>query len=377
MSFHRERSVKKRVQRIPLMAIALLALFAGLWAGLVRLGWSLPALLPSLPAVHGPLMVGGFLGTLISLERAAARNHPLAYVPPGLSSLGALFLLLGGPSPLAAGMITLGSAGLVILSATFVRRFRAPFTLLMAAGAMAWLAGNLLWMTGRPMAALIPWWNGFLLLTIAGERLELNRLVGFSGWVGRTFWLAAGMYAAGMLGSLFHLDGGVRLAGLGQTALALWLMRFDVARHTLRHRGLSRFVALSLLPGYGWLAMSGLLSMGYGGMTGGFPYDATLHAFYVGFVFSMILGHAPLIFPALVGLPIAFSRRFYAHLILLHLTLGMRVMGDLMGEPLWRQAGGLGNVLAIVLFLLNTLSSIRPPVGSLSSPGRAGKALRA
>ena len=52
--------------RFPLMALGLLALLTALWSGLVRLGWTLPLLRPHLPAVHGPLIVCGFLGTLTS-----------------------------------------------------------------------------------------------------------------------------------------------------------------------------------------------------------------------------------------------------------------------------------------------------------------------
>ena len=54
------------------MLLAALALLAGLWAGLLRLGWQLPPLSLRLPAQHGPLMVTGFPGTLISPERAVA-----------------------------------------------------------------------------------------------------------------------------------------------------------------------------------------------------------------------------------------------------------------------------------------------------------------
>jgi hypothetical protein len=62
---------------LPFLLLAILALLAGLWAGLIRLPWPLPPLRPALPMAHGPLMVGGFLGTLVSLERAV-----------GLSALG-------------------------------------------------------------------------------------------------------------------------------------------------------------------------------------------------------------------------------------------------------------------------------------------------
>ncbi len=56
-----------KYKRLPLLALSILALLAGLWAGLLRLGWSLPPIQPGLYVAHGPLMVCGFLGTLISL----------------------------------------------------------------------------------------------------------------------------------------------------------------------------------------------------------------------------------------------------------------------------------------------------------------------
>ena len=37
--------------------------------------------------------------------------------------------------------------------------------------------GNGLWLAGRPIYAVVPWWVGFLVLTIAGERLELSRVL--------------------------------------------------------------------------------------------------------------------------------------------------------------------------------------------------------
>lgn len=53
-----ERVVRGRNwQRAPLMLLAALALLAGLWAGLLRLGWQLPPLSLALPTNHGPLMI--------------------------------------------------------------------------------------------------------------------------------------------------------------------------------------------------------------------------------------------------------------------------------------------------------------------------------
>ena len=63
---------KERYPGRLIMPFVVLALLAALWAGLLRLGWRLPPLQPQLAGAHGPLMVVGFLGTLIALERAVA-----------------------------------------------------------------------------------------------------------------------------------------------------------------------------------------------------------------------------------------------------------------------------------------------------------------
>jgi hypothetical protein len=58
-----------------LVAIAGAGLVAGVWTGLVRAGWVLPSGGVIAPPTHGLLMVSGFFGALISLERAAALDR--------------------------------------------------------------------------------------------------------------------------------------------------------------------------------------------------------------------------------------------------------------------------------------------------------------
>src|SRR5690606_24744463 len=74
------------------------------------------------------------------------------------------------------------------------------------------------------------------------------------------------------------------------------------------------------------------------------------HAFFVGFVFAMIFGHAPIIFPAVLRAPIRYHPVLYLPLALLHLALVARIAGDLVPHPAMRKWGGTGNVVAILLF---------------------------
>jgi hypothetical protein len=145
------------------------------------------------------------------------------------------------------------------------------------------------------------------------------------------------------------------LAGLW----ALWLLAFDMARRTVRKSGLTRYIAASLLAGYFWLGVAGLLGLRFGGVTAGLHYDAFLHSLFVGFVFSMIFAHAPIILPAVTGLPLAFHSGFYAPLALLQASLALRVAGDLVAMLVVRRWGGLLNEVAILLFLAMLLLAVR------------------
>jgi Ca2+/Na+ antiporter len=93
--------------------------------------------------------------------------------------------------------------------------------------------------------------------------------------------------------------------------------------------------------------------------TAGFGYDAVLHAVFLGFVFAMVFGHAPIILPAVVRLAVPFRRFFYVPLILLHFALLLRVVGDVLAWNDGRMCGGLLGVLAILLFLVSTAVSVR------------------
>ncbi|WP_374686036.1 hypothetical protein [Promineifilum sp.] len=340
--------------RLPLLALAILALLAAIWAGLLRLGWAWPALQPALAAAHGPLMVSAFLGTVISLERAVALDRRAAYLAPALAAAGGLLLLSGLSWTWGGRLLALGSLGLAVLFGVIVRRHPAIYTVVMALGALAWLLGNVLQLFGRPIYAVVPWWVAFLVLTIAGERLELSRVLRLSRRTINLFAGAAGVFLAGVILSTLAYGAGVRLAGLGLVALAAWLLRFDLARRNVRLSGLTRFIAVCLFGGYVWLGVGGALWLIYGGVPAGPIYDAILHTIFLGFVFAMIFGHAPLIFPSVLGRPMVYLPAFYLPLIVLHLSLLLRVAGDLLAIVPLRQWGGLLNGVALLLFLGTT-----------------------
>lgn len=346
--------------RFVLIFLAGISLLTGLWAGIARMGWLLPLPNEQFAVIHGPLMVVGFLGTLIGLERAVALRRWWAYAIPICGGLSALSALLSVPVQMSASLAVLASMLLIAVFIALYRQYPSEHFIIMALSAVAWLVGNALWFTDAAVFALVPWWVGYLVLMIAGERLELSRLRQPTPLIRRAFHGCIVVILIGLSGSLFDLPTAVRISGLGYLALAVWLLRYDLAWQSVQQSGLPRFMALSLIAGYLWLATGGILWMVFAQFfSAGLWYDAMLHAVFLGFVFSMIFAHAPIILPTITGLALPFKKIFYLHGGLLHLSLLLRVAGDL-AQLLWLQRwGGLLNAAAILLFLVNNVRAVR------------------
>ena len=344
---------------LPFLILAILGLLAALWAGLMRLGWQLPALTPSLAMLHGPVMISGFLGTLITLERAVAMKQKWMYLPPLLSGLGWLIATIVPKLPFGVILLTLASLGGVAILAEIVRREFALHTVTMFLGAIAWLIGNLLWTFGWQIYQVVFFWMAFLVLTIAGERLELSRVLRPTQIQQILFGGIIAIFMAGIILALFNLQLGTRVSGLGLLLLPLWSLRNDIAWRNVRHKlPLTRYIAWCLALGFIWLGISGGLILGFGAQVAGPRYDAVLHAVFVGFVISMIFGHAPIIFPAILGVPIDFKPAFYIHLGLLHGSLAVRVIANYANLHTLRMWSGLLNEIAILVFIGMTVHSV-------------------
>lgn len=341
--------------QIPLMLFVLLSLLAALWAGLIRVGWIFPPLQPLLPTLHGPLMVSGFLGTLISLERAVAIKRPLAFWGSFFSGIGSVWLIVGLPLLVGQWLLLLGSVGLTAVFIYIILKHPASYTITMGLGAVSWLVGNALWLAGWPIYRIVYWWAGFLVLTIVGERLELSRVARLSKNAVRLFIAAAALFVVGLLTVLLWGDVGTRIIGLGLVALAVWLGVFDIARKTVRRSGLTRYIAANLLLGYGWMLIGGVTALLLGQAVAGPRYDFMLHAVFVGFVFGMIFAHAPIILPSILPIQLPFKPILYGPTLLLHAALLLRAVGDGAAWQPVRIWGAMLNAVAILWFLVQAV----------------------
>jgi hypothetical protein len=339
--------VAARVLFALLAASVVAALVAGVLGGLGRLG-AAPALgapwLGQALLAHAALMIGGFFGTVIGLERAVALRHPAAFAGPALSAAGAM-ALLAGHGALGRPLLWLASLAFCAANAAIVRRQRAAHTSLLLAAAGAWAVGNTLFAWQGLAGSALPWWFAFLVLTIAAERLEMTRLTRRRPTALPAFVAIVVLLLGSAAASSWSARDGGLLFGASLVALAGWLFAFDIARHTVRAAGLARYMAVCLLTGYAWLAAGGIA---WAAMARGAPVrDLALHALGLGFVFAMVMGHAPVILPALTRQKLQFGPAFYAPLAALQASLLWRLAAGFDDLPR-RSEGALLNALALL-----------------------------
>ncbi|MGN6689157.1 MAG: hypothetical protein ACTHK1_16700, partial [Actinomycetales bacterium] len=96
-----------------------------------------------------------------------------------------------------------------------------------------------------------------------------------------------------------------------------------------------------------------------GDIASGGAYDAALHAVFLGFAMSMVFGHAPVILPAVLRIPLPHQPRDYAVLTLLHAALVVRLgLGDGLGLSGPRLVGGVASGLSLLVFVASSAAAV-------------------
>ncbi|WP_241157582.1 hypothetical protein [Schaalia sp. ZJ1691] len=388
--------------RLLLLLFAGISLLAGLDAALVRLGGVAPVSSVTLGSVHGILMIYGFLGTAICLERAvaigrdagtgASRNsqHQLgrgrlwAYAAPLLSGLaGAVTIILASfpaveralvqlPIPrylgvhlggfqaarLLPGLLWTGALAMLVAIYVHVwrKRQKSSAVLIQGLGAVIGLVGVLLWDRGLEIPAMMPWWLMFLVVTIIGERLELARLGFLSGSTEQRITTEVCLLIFALILSLVVPIYGYPLLGITLGVLAADVAWHDVARKTIRIPGVPRFAAAAMLMGYAWAMVPTILWVIHPPVFDGYAYDAIVHAVTIGFILSMVMAHAPVIIPAVARRDVPYHPVMWIPLVFLEVGLLLRLLaGAREADGLWRLGGSL-SVVAVLVFVASTLT---------------------
>jgi hypothetical protein len=344
-------------QRIPIVLLAIVCLLSGLWSGLTRIGWNI-AVLP-ITAHHGAIMVGGFLGTLIALEKIIPLKRIELYLIPILNALSVIFFYTNQPR-ISIYILVISSTALSFVFLYYFWWQRTIIYMLMLLGSICWLVGNVLLLTKFFYPLAFPWWAAFGLYIIAAERLELMRFLPVNVLQKKIFISILLCFIIGVLFS-FHGVGNV-ICGLVLIAASLWLMRYDLVGMNLKKKNMQKYVAITLLTGYVAMLFTGVFFIVLSDQW--LTYDAIVHSFFIGFVFSMIFAHGPIILPGIMGITVTpFNKVLYFWLAILHVSWLMRIFSDVLIELEIRKISGFLSAIAIfgyfVTIAILTIRSLR------------------
>ncbi|MEQ8684284.1 MAG: hypothetical protein RIE86_03285 [Imperialibacter sp.] len=336
--------------KLPFFALALVGLLSGVWAGLIRIGFDLPPV--DLATLHGPLMVGGFVGTLIGVERSILSSNGKWWLIPALSG-AAIIAWLAGFHQVAPYFLIAASALLVLLQAILLLSSSPTWvTFVQFCGAICFAGGNIRLLFNPLMPAIVPFWMGFVLCFILATRLSENPaknvLMGSLIKVGLVVFLVSLIVP-------FHL-GGYYLTGGGLVAIALGMIYIEVQTDQGIGWSYEKYSFTAIMLGWFWLLTSGIGIMLWKEHIYG--YDATTHSFFVGFLFSMVFIHALAKASYLAGLSKPpFHPVLFTWLILLSVSLLLRVFAaDILHIISLKKWSGLLNGISIFGFILSLIS---------------------
>lgn len=319
-------------------------LILALWSAVGRVGWQMP--IPVIAAKHGYLMVSGLLGTLISLERTLILKKPLWLSIPILSAISVIFVL-NGLSSLGFSIQVFSSLLLCVLYAKQWFQYKDIFLLGLLLGSVSWMVSGFVLLLGNGFSAATVWYILFLLFTIASERLELSKFIYTPRWAHPTLLV---IFASLIVAQAvpFHW-GSNHISGILIAGIGYWLIQFDIVKINLKKSGSFYYTGSTLFAGYIWLMLSGVLMALP--LATFYHYDAVLHSFFIGFVFSMLFAHAPIIFTALLKFQKPpFSKILYIPVFLTHALLLLRLYADYSGNWELRKWAGLLQVIVFASF---------------------------
>ncbi|MCI1649475.1 hypothetical protein [Bifidobacterium tibiigranuli] len=369
--------------RLALLICAGVTLLTGLDAALLRVGLAAPVAGVGLADAHGPLMIYGFLGTVIALERAVAlrsvvRHSWWGYIAPVAGALGAVLLIVGillpgatqsmpllasisladSPRILASAAWCAAMIALTTMYAVMLRAQFAPALVVQLLASLAGLCGMALWARGLTIAQIFPWWMALLVMTICGERLDLARLSLGAGAERRILAESTVLFIA-LPVTLLSPTIGYPLLGAALLVMIGDLATHDIARHTICSKGATRFMAACMLAGYAWASAAAVawILVGAPGANG-YLYDLCVHAITIGFVLSMVIAHAPIIMPAIVHRPLPYHPALWAVWGLLQAGLLIRIIaGFRQSVTAWR-FGDMLDVVAVLAMMVTLVTLV-------------------
>ncbi|MEQ8713805.1 MAG: hypothetical protein RIC80_12370 [Cyclobacteriaceae bacterium] len=324
------------MSKLKLVAIGVpVFLILGLITGLSRFG-----LFPTdLSIHHGVLMLNGFAGGLITLERTLSK--------PVLANFISLIMLVVGVILASLDMtwgLWLVTGAIILLILAEVQASRThhwAYHLMQLTGLLCWLTANAKYQFSNFYPAAVPFWQAFVLMMILATRLKkIDRISDL------TVMLVLGLYIVSIC-LPFH-SAASSLTGVLLITLAAVVLRLE-----LRHSDDQRY---RLMIVYGWLIATAIGMLLSDQILN--SYDFVLHSFFLGFLFNMIFLNASKAIVSkfgVIGIPLAES----LWMIIMTAGLLIRIVpGDVLGIEMARVVGGIISILAILGFLGSVIRSV-------------------
>lgn len=335
----------------------LLAVITGIWRVAVTRGFLLPSI-PDWWPPHGQIMLGGFLAALIIFERMLPLRVDALIWVPYVFALSTLFLQINHPVIRVIHLTAL--AGWLVHRWIAYRKFHHWEKPLVESVAFITLSSALIYPEGlqaHPGVALAG--LSFPIAVIAIERLEMSLLFKKTG--ARITLLFLIVWS--VLWNLVTWRGtpGLSLMGGATVVLAAFVAFYDASVRTSQQNisgssahGLHRFLRNALFLAYGWLFLAAIAMMLSSEIPGAIMKDVMFHLIGLGFIFTMILGHAPLILSATLG-KLPPGRAPVIPFFLFQTATCIRILGDfafMKSIPIWQWSGWISGLLNTVSFFL-------------------------
>ncbi|MEQ8628658.1 hypothetical protein [Ekhidna sp.] len=317
-------------------------LILGLFTGLSRFG----VIYFPLSFHHGVLMLNGFAGGVITVERLLS-NPKDRWFHIGLILLtaGLVLYLLGFEFGL---LLVSVNVGILFLKETLqLVEKQSQNGVYQLVGLLSWFIGNLKFYQNGFYPAAVPFWIVFILMLIVGTPLIKNGKKDVISLI-----LALTLFFSFWLG--FH--------SYGQTIYGIGLVLLSIRLGYLELKNRSKHL-LGVVIAYTWLMMTGISLLFSDHIL--YSYDLVLHAFFLGFFFSMIFINAPDALLKKLGLE---ELKTFPNFWLVFLSIGLiarLIIGDLFQIQLARSIGGTLNLLTIILYAASLLfQAIRNRTGA-------------
>jgi len=340
------------------------AVVLGVWKISLTRGFVLPSIPEFLPP-HGNLMVGAFLGTLIIFERMLTLPVKwLLWVPYvwGLS-VWTVHLDFAGFKILNIIALIGWGAHRFISYRTFKHFFNplVEFISYIALSVALLQNGGLAGSVELALSGL-----SFAIAVIGVERIELT--LGFNRKSAKMVYASLILYLfMVILNSLFYIIP-LQVIGIMLILVCLGLIYNDsVIIAMVRGAGtglvrtpLHKFSRQTLIVAYIWLFFAGL-SLTLWNLISPVAKDVVFHSIGLGFIFTMILSHAPVV----VGSALAKMPKKAPSKILFYLfqfATIVRILADLLVSnfvDFWIWSGWITGVLHFVIFVLYMLSVLK------------------